>query len=194
MKTKTKKIKIISLLILLLFAIISVGVFIMSFSTISYAMAFNTPSKIIVYYNGETGNQVYEPNSTEFNDIYMSICNAYKQPMLKAFMSGELNKKIKVEPIENTTIDFNGIKVNFVYNSPQPVKYKSNVYSNNGKTYWYQNLIFTINDVDGFQYNQVAIIPPINDNNYINQYTYSLNYKTYSNLGKTYTMLSEYFK
>ena len=194
MKTKTKKIKIISILILLIFAIISIGVLTMSLNTTSYAMAFNAPAKIIVYYNEEVGNQVYERDSAQYHEIYLSICSAYKQSTLKAFINGDLNKSVKVEHGDNTSINFDGIKVNFVYASPQSVKLKSNVYLNDGESYWYQNLIFTISDVDKFQYNQVAIIPPINDDNYINQYTYSLSYKAYSNLGKTYDTLVEYFK
>ena len=193
MKTKTKKIKIISLSILLIFVIIVGGILTMTFSTISYAMAFNTPSKIIVYYNEELGNQVYEIGSKEYNDIYNSICDAYKQSTIKAFVNGELNKSIKIKHVEKNNINFAGIKVNFVYNTPQIVKYKSKIYSNNGKNYWYQSLIFTINDTNDFQYNSVAIIPPVNDDNYINQYTYSLNYSAYSNFSKTYSMLIKYF-
>lgn len=195
MKKKTKKIKIIlSVSILLIFTIIVGSILIMSFNTISYAMAFKAPAKIIVYYNEQLGNQVYDAGSAEYNDIYSSICNSYEQSVLKAFVNGELNKDIKIKHTDKTAIDFTGIKVNFVYNTPQVVKYKNSLYSNNGTNYWYQNLIFTISDTNSFQYNTVAIIPPVNDRDYVNQYTYSLTYNAYSNLGKTHTMLSEYFK
>ena len=194
MKKIKKIIKIASISIIVALAICSSLVLAMHFSPISYAMKFNAPTQIIVYYNQEDGNQVYEPNTAQYQEIYSLINNSYKQTTLKALLNKELNKDVQIEHTKSTQISFDGIKVNFVYALPQPVRLKSNIYSYNNTTYWYKNLIFTISDVDGFQYNTVAIIPPSNDSSYINQYTYSLNYQAYSNLSKTYNTLIKYFK
>jgi hypothetical protein len=194
MKKIKKVIKITSISVIVALLICSSLVFAMHFSQISYAMEFNAPTQIIVYYNKEDDNQVYEPNTAQYQEIYSLINNSYKQSTLKALLNKELNKDIQIEHTKSTQISFDGIKVNFVYNLPQPVRLKSNIYSNNGTTYWYKNLIFTISDVEEFQYNTVAIIPPSKDSNYINKYTYSLNYQAYSNLNKTYNTLIKYFK
>ena len=194
MKKIKKIIKIASISIIVALAICSSLVLAIHFIPISYAMKFNAPTQIIVYYNQEDGNQVYEPNTAQYQEIYSLINNSYKQTTLKALLNKELNKDVQIEHTKSTQISFDGIKVNFVYALPQPVRLKSNIYSYSNTTYWYKNLIFTISDVDGFQYNTVAIIPPSNDSSYINQYTYSLNYQSYSNLSKTYNTLIKYFK
>lgn len=183
---KTKKIRIIISVILLCVAVITVCLVTLTLNTVSYNMHINKPSQIIVYYNNEYGNIVFEPTSNEYSKIYSLLIDSYNQPILKAFVSGDLSKNVKVVENQSTKINFTGIKINFVYDSPQIVKYKNKLYTNNDDNYWYQNLIFDINNADKFQYNNVAIIPPSSSKYYIGQYNYSLHYKAYSNFNNVY--------
>ena len=190
--TKKTKIKIAAISIVGLVIMLASTILILQFNTISYAFKFNTPSRIVVYYNDEAGNQVYEPGSDEYRFIYSAICEAYRQPILTAMFNGELNKDVKINESYPTAVDFNGIKVNFVYDTPQVVKNKKSVL-NGGNTYWYQNLIFDIDQYSGFKYNTVAIIPPPTADNYEGPNIYSLYYLAYSNFGSLYNSLVKYF-
>jgi hypothetical protein len=190
---KTTKIKLIATIIVLLVALITIAILTISLNTISYSMQFNAPSRIVVYCDSESGNQVYEPNSKQYEEIYTTICNSYSQTILSAIKSNSLNKKVKIEKVEPTSINFSGIKVNFVYDTPQIVKFKHDIYLVDDETCWYQNLIFSIDNQNKFKYNSVAIIPPSTSNHYVDSYTYSLQYFVYSNFGTTYNKLIQYF-
>ena len=66
---KTKKIKVIVAIILSIVALIG-GTFIsVSLIKTSHIMKFNTPDKIIVYYNSNTNNIVFEPEDIEYHNI-----------------------------------------------------------------------------------------------------------------------------
>jgi len=191
---KTKRIKIIAICIIAFVCVAATTLVVLSLNSISYAMTFNRPSSIVIYYNNEAGNQVYEPNTKEYELIYSSIVNSYKQNSLQSIMTGSLNNKIKIETTSNTTIKYSGILVRFVYNTPQVVKYKESNYIHNNTNYWYQSLVFTINNYDSFDYNSVAIIPPMSSNDYLGENNYSLQYKVYSNFNNAYNELIKLFK
>ena len=182
---KTKKIKIITT-ILSIVVIISSLIIITSLNTTSYCMQINAPNRIIVYYNNETNNKGFERGNETYNIIYSSITKAYEQSVLSAIITGKIFKDVKIVKIDNTDINFSGIKINFIYDNPQVVKYKKKLYTHNDETYWYQSLIFDITDSNKYQLNKVAIIPPPSSNNYISTYNYSLSYLAYSNFNKTY--------
>ena len=187
MKMKIKKISIIILcVIFLLLAIAGITLFTLSVTTTSYNMQFNKPSRIIVYYENESGNQVFEPTDTEYNKIYSLVCNAYKQSTLNALTSNQLYKDVKIIENDISSINFSGININFVYDTPQVVRYKNKMYITNNENYWYQNLIFDIVSTNKFQYTTVAIIPPNNASNYYGAFNYSLYYKAFANWYKTY--------
>ena len=191
---KTKRIKIIAICIILFVVIVALTSVILSLNTISHSMTFNKPSRIVVYYNRENGNQVYEPETEQYNAIYSSIVDSYNQNALQALVTNSLNKKVKVEAINSASIDYSGIVVRFVYDTPQVVKYKNNNYINNNDNYWYQNLVFNINSQDKFAYNSVAIIPPMSSKDYLGEKNYSLQYQVYSNFNNAYKNLIKLFK
>lgn len=187
---KTKKIKIIATIILSLVAIITIGLIVLSTKTTYHGIDFCRPSQIIVYYNSETNNVVFEQGDEYYNKIYNSIVDAYKQPILSAFLSNKLFKDVKIVKNDATAIKFDGIFISFVYDLPQAVKYKNKMYIDGGETYWYQTLIFSLSHNNKFQYNQIAIIPPENSNKYVDKYTYSIHYKMYSNFKSTYSLVN----
>jgi len=156
-------------------------------------MELNRPSRIIVYHNSETNNQVFEPNTEEYNKIYSLFTDSCKQPILQALVSGEINKDVKVVENEISTIDFKGVTINFVYDSPQAVKGKNKLYNYNNSTYWYQSLIFKVTDSNQLCYNTIAIIPPNDASYYVSHNTYNLHYQVYSNYNKTYNYVLTLF-
>ena len=156
-------------------------------------MKINAPSRIVVYCDNESGNKVFDPNDEQYSKIYTLILDAHKQTILQSIATNTLSKDVRIKSINNTTIDFSGIKVNFVYDSPQVVNYKKKMYTNNNQPYWYQNLIFDIDNVEEFKYNNIAIIPPVDSSYYKGPYNYSLQYKTFSNPSKTYNYVLNLF-
>lgn len=158
----------------------------LSLSKVSYYPNINKPSRIIVYYNNEYDNAVFESGSIEYNKIYSLIIKSHRQPLVKAMKNGELNKKAKMVSGEQKSLSLKGIKVCFVYNSPKVVKYKN-------QNYWYKSLIFNICEQNDFSYNVIAIIPPTTDVNYSGAFSYTLSYLAYSNFNKLYPYLFEIF-
>lgn len=190
---KTKKIKVIIACILTVVTIVTIGLVSMSLNKVSYMMKINKPSRIVVYYNTETGNKVFEPQDEQYTKLYSLIISAHKQTILHSISSNNLGKKVKIESVDNKSFDFIGIKINFVYDSPQVVNYKSKMYTLNNQPYWYQNLIFEISNDNQFKYNTIAIIPPVDSSYYQGTYNYSLQYKTFSNLNNTYNYALKLF-
>lgn len=188
MQMKTKKIKILVVALLILFSICSV-LAVLSLNTTSYMMQLDPPTKIIVYYNGYSNNQVFTSTSDEYHTIFNSIKSAHKQNSFKALFKLDLIKDVKVNHCEQNTINFSGIKVEFEYSSPQPLKCKNSIYTKSYESFWYQYLVFDINNYNDFNYNFVAIVPPISSLDFINRQTYTMYYQSYSNLAKTYNYL-----
>ena len=188
--TKTKKTKIIAGVILLLVAVITTLLIIISVKTTYHGIDFNKPSRIIVYYDSQTTNAVFEQGDECYDKIYNSILDGCKQPILSALFSNKLFKDVKIVKNNATEIDFSGVKISFVYDLPQAVSYKNKIYTNNGETYWYTTLIFNVTDTNKYQYNHISIIPPEDSNNYNGQFNYSLHYEIYSNLNSTFKLVN----
>lgn len=191
-KTKmTKKTKIIALLSIII--VIFTLLVILSLTTISHCMKINVPNRIIVYYNDETTNKVYENNDEQFNIIYSSVIKSYEQSTMASILNGKLFKDVKIIHSENSVVSFDAIKVSFVYDTPQVVKCKNKLYSHNNENYWYQTLIFDIPLNDKYSYNTIAIIPPFSSNEYVSPFKYNLSYIAYSNFSKTYKIVTKLF-
>lgn len=186
MKKKTKKIKIIISVVLLLVSIITATLVTFNFVKTSYMININTPSRIIVYYNKDINNLVFEKNSNEYNKIYSLVDDSHKQTILTSLFEGNLLKKESIEKIASRQIDFSGIKISFVYDTPQIVKFKNKTYLDGTNSYWYKTLVFDISSQDTFSYNTIAIISAQNSDNIDLQYTYQLQYLTFSNYNNLY--------
>ena len=186
MMNKTKKIKII-VAILLCVAMVAGVLLTLSLTTTSHCMHINSPSRIVVYHNNSATNKVFEPTDKEYAEIYSSVLKSYQQSTLSAIFSGNVFKDIKIVDSDESTVNFKGFKISFVYDSPQAVRYKNKVYTNEQQSYWYQSLIFDVTYDNSFKYNTIAIIPPENDVNYISQHSYTLHYEVCSNFSNTYT-------
>lgn len=183
---KTKKIKILVSVILILVAIVASGIVAACTTKVSYAMGIPKPDRIVVYYNSSSNNMVFERDSDDYGNIYNSIIGSFKQRTIVSFVNGNLSKKPKI--VEHaSSVDFDGLKVNFVYDSPNVVKQKNNLYIIDGEECWYQSLIFDISSQNKYQYNSIAIIQPDNT------FDYSVIYKAYSNFGKCYDDLIKLF-
>lgn len=188
----TKKTKLIALILTII--IIFTLLVILSLTTMSHCMKINVPNRIIVYYNDETANKVYENDTEQFNNIYSSVIKSYKQSTIASIINGKLFKDVKIIYGENSVVNFDGVKISFVYDTPQVVKYKDKLYSYNNENYWYQTLIFDIPLSDNYAYNSIAIIPPFSSNEYVSPFKYNLSYRAYSNFNKTYKIVTKLFE
>ncbi len=188
MKTKTKVIVII----LSAFICVSTIFVALAFSDVYYMMEIDKPSRIVVYYNDFSNNIVFENGTNEYNEVYTLMCKAYRQPTLKAITKSALSKNPKVEVGDIREVNFKGLKVGFVYDNPQAVKSNKDVYLIDGETYWFGSLIFDVVDIDKYQYSSVAIIPPIDNENFeLNEY--NIEYLAYSNFNDLYNYLYQKF-
>jgi len=191
----TKKIKIIIAIICASVVAIASTLAVLSVTKISFCMDINPPDRIVVYYKSEFDNMVFEQGEHEYDMIYSSIIGACKQRTITAIFSGDLSKDVKVCNNFQQTLKIDTFAVNFVYDTPQIVKYKKSAYLTHDGNYWYQSLIFNISSQNKFQYNLVAIIPPETSNQYVSNFSYNLHYNLYSNFGKTHSTLNKiYFK
>lgn len=190
---KTRKTKIIVAVVLFLVCIVTSVLLTMKFNKISYMMNINKPDNIIVYYNSQSNNKVFSPKDKEYENIYSLIVNGSKQSVLSAMFNGELSNNVYVEKVDSSEIKFNTIIINFCYNKPQVVQLKNNDYLDNGRNYWYQNLIFTLDSNNNFKYNTVAIVVPESSVDFVSPFTYSLKYNVYSNWNKCYSFAKNLF-
>jgi len=160
----------------------------------SYYMPINAPDRIVVYYNNESTNILFEKDDDNYERIYSQLIKSYKQSILKSLFSNSINNNPKIVETTNGKIKYNGIKINFMYDKPQVVKLNNKLYNYNNEVYWFQNLVFTISSANKYQYNEVAIIPPDNSNNYISADSYILSFHGYSNFNKLHNMCVALFK
>lgn len=189
----TKKTKILIAIILLLVTAITTSLVVLSTTTISHCMQINAPNRIAVYYNSESNNKVYDSDTEQYNVMYNAILDGFKQTTLSSLLNKQLFKDVKIKSVSSTEIDFSGIKIVFMYNNPQTVKYKKKLYSHNDKNYWYQSLIFNITDYNGFKHNTIAIIPPSEDKSFVSYFNYNLYYQAFSNFKNVYNIALDLF-
>lgn len=190
MKTRIKIITCIALICVVLISVITFGLL----KDIKYNMDFQKPSRIVIYYNSENNNQVFEPRDSEYKKIHSLILNGCNKSAFSAFFNGELDKNVKIIENEDKSTNFEGIVIRFEYDVPQAVKYENKMYTHNDLNYWYQNLIFNITDTNKFDYNYISIIPPEDSNYYIDAYTHKLHYEVYSNFAQLHNYAVTLFK
>lgn len=189
-KKISKTTKILASAILIVVALVSVALITLSNTTTSYCMNIEMPNRIVIYKNQFATNKVFESDTPQFKQIYSAVLESYEQSTLNAITSGKIFKDVEIVESEQTEINFNGVTINFVYDTPQAVKSKNTSYVYNGDCYWYKSLIFKISD-SGWQKNQVAIIS-VENSNALPMY-YTLSYKAYSNQNEVFKIVSNMF-
>lgn len=185
---KAKKIKIIVAIILSIITLMGVTVLSMSLIKTSHIMELNRPDKIIVYYNSTSNNIVFEPSDSEYQTIYKMVNNAHKQSILTSIFNGQIFKDVDLIEHGLQKINFDGIKISFVYSTPQIAKLKDEIHPSN---IWYRSLIFNISSENEFNYHSTAIMSP--ENNNVGDFTYTSHYMTYSNFNNLYNYLNTIF-
>lgn len=188
MTKKTKKIKIIIAIILSVVTLIG-GIFVsISLIKTSHIMKFNAPDKIVVYYNSNNKNVVFEPSDSEYTTICKMLENAHKQTVITSVFNGQIFKDAEIVEHNLKKVDFNGFKVSFIYNTPQIARLENKIHPSN---IWYQTLVFEISSENKFDYHSTAIISP--ESNSLETFSYTSHYSTYSNLGNLYAYLNDIF-
>ncbi len=197
METKTKtshKLKYIVISVALILVIgISAILLVLHNTKISYYIEAEKPYAIVLYNNSENKNIYYEQDTTEFNEIYLSILNGFKQDKLSSLLSNKLFYKPSIANCDNTKLAFEGIKVKFVYSSAQPVKLNNSSYELNNQVYWYNSLIFNITSNDEYSYTNIVILPSENDSNFTSRNTYNVYYTSYANFASSYNVINSHF-
>ena len=188
-----KKTKISIAVILGFVAIITSVLIALSLNTVSYYSNIARPSRIVVYYQNQYNNIVFEPDDVEYEKIYSLLIDGYRKPIIKSFIDDDLSKNVVVNISDRNKINFTDINIAFVYNTPQVLKSNGKIHSLNGENYWFKTLIFNVKNNNSFKYNTIAVIPNENDINYIDEFDYNVSLQAYSNFNSLYNYIYQLF-
>ncbi len=193
-KTKmTKKIKI-SIVISVIAILLTSAVLATLLIKTDYGLSINAPDRIVVYHNDNSDNIVFEKSSSKYSKLYKQLINAHKQPILVAFVNGSLNRDAKIISHNVAQVDYEGISIEFVYDSPQILTNNGKQHKLNGDICWYQSLVFKLSNKDKYKYNTIAIIPPSDAINFVSPHHHTITCSAYSNFNDLYNYAIKLFK
>ena len=138
--------KITAIVSLSIIGLLIIATLVMANVDVNHAIKFNKPDKIFVQYSSGTTLGLHDDE--HYDKIIDSINNASKETSLTALFNGTINDKpiIVTNSTTATTIPTtSGFYVNFSYSEPQKLMDGNKAFKDeNGKNYYYRNLIFTI--------------------------------------------------
>lgn len=181
--------KISAIVSLVIIGILIVATIVLACNTVNYAVPCNKPTSIYVQYKGNTSLKV--ENEDHFNTIYDLMSSTSKEKAISALFNGNLNKKAEVVTASSTGKTLptaSAFYVRFKYNEAQELKYGNKAYKDeDGKTYSYEELVFTIEDTDGETEVKVYVIPTSSEPS-----VYSHYYLVDADFSSVYTFLSQH--
>lgn len=180
--------------------ILILATIIMANINVNYSINCANPDAIYVQYGS---NAQITATDSQYNEILNYINNASKGNSLEALFSGNLFTKAEITTVRTYTTGTNVVpttsgtfNVVFQYNSPQALKYgKDNYIDSHGKTYYYKELVFSINNTNGESDFRVYIKPYYEENssNGSTDVQYNgENYTKYYTLSADFTNLYNY--
>lgn len=190
MANKAKKIAaIISLSII---GILILTTIIMANVDVNHAIKCSNPDKIYVQYSSNSSLVLEDEDYDKVLDL---VNSASKESSLTALFNRTINDK---PVIVNSSTSGSSIPstsqfyVNFVYNNPQKLMNGNKEFKDeNGKAYYYSNLIFSVTNVDDVSEVKVYVVPYYNTNGDVNtnDTTYTKYYKVTANYIELYNYL-----
>ena len=157
---------------------------IMANVNVNYSVRCANPAIVYVNYNGGSVRDAENFNGTD--KIIEYINNASKEKALTAMFNGTLGKKAEIKVVKERTMPSNsGFNVRYHYGSKQKLMDGKEVYKNsNGDTVYYEELVFTVNNVEGINVVNVYVIQDATKST-----TYSYYYELEANFASLYNYL-----
>ena len=125
--------------------VLIIATIIMANIRVDYSINCSTPDKIYV-------NNVLVDTTEQSNKIVELINNASKENYLSALFNGNLGKAASVSSVTGTKTvpSTSNFYVEYVYNNPQTLMVGKDKYEDNqGNSYTYERLFFTVNSTEG---------------------------------------------
>ncbi len=184
--------KITAIVSLSIIGILIIATIIMANVDVNHKINCNNPDSIYVQYSS---NGIREVEDDVYNGILERINNASKETSLTALFGGTLSDKPEI--VTNSTTSATTVPstsdfyVSFVYNNPQKLMNGNSEYKDSdGKSVYYKELIFSVDDTDEMQEVRVYIIPYYNaDGGYNTNNSYYRYYLLNANFADLYNYL-----
>ena len=162
--------KIGAVVSLSIIGILILATIIMANIKVDYSIKCETPTTVYVSYSSGT-----ERDAQDYTDeIVKYISNASSENSLTALFNGTLGKKAEIFAVSEKTIQNNtGFTVRYRYENPQKLMEGDKAYEDsNGENVYYDDLVFTVNDVEGISVVKVYVVL---DSTNSSKYTYYYN-------------------
>ena len=161
--------KIGAVVSLSIIGILILATIIMANIKVDYSINCATPTTVYVSYSSGTERDA-QGNTDK---IVKFISEASSENSLTALFNGTLGKKAEVFTCKETSIQTTGFSVRYRYENPQKLMEGDKAYEDsNGQNVYYDDLVFTVNDVEGISVVKVYVIL---DSANSNKYTYYYN-------------------
>ena len=148
--------KIGAIVSLSIIGILILATIIMANVNVDYSIDCAKPTEVWVLYNSNDPNKERVANQDNANEIVNFINNASKEKSLTALFNGNINKKANLVLDSNagkTIPTTTGFYVRYSYSNQQKTK------DNNGNEVYYDDLVFTVNDLEGSNCVRVYLVP-----------------------------------
>ena len=182
--------KIGAIVSLSIIGILIIATIIMANVNVNYGIKCESPSSVWVQKGTETKRLVQSEDDA--NQIVNIIANASKEKSLTALFNGTLNKKPNVvvaSSVGKTLPTDNSFYVRYYYNNPQKLMDGKKEYKDaNGNAVYYDELVFTVNNVEGTNVFNVYVIQDATNSNVYNYY-----YELEADFSELYSLLNEKF-
>lgn len=178
--------KIGAIVSLSIIGILILATIIMANIKVDYSINCATPTAVYVSYNSST-----ERDAQDYTDkIVKFIENASNEKALTALFNGTLGKKAEVFAVSEKTIPTNsGFYVRYRYENAQKLMDGKEVYKNsNDESVYYDDLVFTVNNVEGFSVVKVYVVQDS-----ANSMKYTYYYEVEADFENLYNYLDEKF-
>ena len=175
--------KIGAIVSLSIIGILILATIIMANVNVDYSIDCAKPTSVWVLYNSNDSNKERVASDKNAKTIVNFINNASKEKSLTALFNGNLNKEAKLVLESNagkTVPTTTGFYVRYSYENQQKTK------DNNGKVVAYDDLVFTVSDLEGANVVKVYVIPDST-----NSMTYTHYYELEADFEKLYDFLVE---
>ena len=181
--------KIGAIVSLSIIGVLILATIIMANVNVDYSIKCATPTTVYVCYGSSTETDAGEITSTIVNYIN----NASKEKSLTALFNGTLDSEAKVVAVSsvgtNLNMNSNTFYVRYHYDVAQKLKQGKNDYKDvNGNVVYYEELIFTVANLQGENIVNVYVIPDSTKDK-----TYTYRYDLKANFEDLYNYLNEQY-
>ena len=184
--------RITAIVSLVIIAILIVATVVMANVNISYNIKCNAPDEVWIKYTNTSARQVTDEQA---KNIVNYINNSSKDKFLTALFNGKVNDRAELVHDSSSELSIptpTEYYVQYYYNTPQTLKLGGKTYKDeNGNTYTYKELWFTVTNANGVSEFRVYVVPAKESITSSNKTTgiYSKYYLLNADFGELYSYL-----